>query len=410
MELTNATKIRGRHVGWSDELIARIEASPMSEATTANLAILKVAADRVETFVGKVEANPEMLGKIGLRFARGRPERGIRSVPGPNGLGTPEINIGSYGQVPDIWPYENDTPLGSHPDPENYVPGNYHIFEKSEVWAEGVDELYEQGIRERWIPASDLDWASLKELPEEGERAVCQLATVYSSNGLVEQKIISKWFEAISYGFHDVKLFLGTQVYDAGHKVEVLRKRALANGGGMGQAPLGNLYRGWYGSLKFTEMIIALDVTYKSYELTLFEAARDYVKNDLEAKMFDLMARDSRRHLEYGIRHLRWYLQHHPRGPQNAAFWLTRAENALSTELRHSHVERESLVVLLADGTERLAVGVQKLQTIREKQLRNYLDLLDSVGIDRLPKLAGGLEHIAEDPLTTTGAPPVPRV
>ena len=94
---------------------------------------------------------------------------------------------------------------------------------------------------------------------EELERAVCQLCTIYSSHGLIEQKIIAKWLEPISYGFHDVKLFLGTQIYDAGHKVEALRKRALANGGGLGRSPLGTLYRGFYGSLKFSELAVVLD-------------------------------------------------------------------------------------------------------------------------------------------------------
>lgn len=410
MELTPATRARGRQAGWSDELLARIEASAMRDANVANFAILKVSEERMARYLDLVEKDPARFGALTLRFARTRSERGVRAQPGPHGLGLKEINIGTYGQVPDHWPYENDAPRGSHPDPDNYLPGNYHIFEKVEVWAEGVDELYEEAIRNRWVPATDIDWANMKELPEELERAVGQLATVYSSHGLVEQKIISKWFEAISYGFHDVKLFLGTQVYDAGHKVEVLRKRALMNGGGLGQAPLGTLYRGFYGALKFTEMIIALDVVYKSWELSLFEAASDYVKNEPEQKMFDLMARDSRRHLEYGKRHLLWYLQHHPRGPKNVEFWLTRAENALSAELRHSYVDREALVVLLADGTEKLQVGIDRLRTIRQKQLQDYIALLDSVGVDRLPKLAGGLGHIAEDPLTTTGAPPVPRV
>ena len=151
-------------------------------------------------------------------------------------------------------------------------------------------------------PRTDLDWTNgLGELPEEVERAVGQLATVYSSHGLVEQKIIAKWFESISYGFHDVKLFLGTQVYDAGHKVEALRKRALANGGGLGQAPLGTLYRGWYGALKFTEMIIALDVVYKSFETHLSsKPAPDFARRTSKRSCIALMARDSRRHLEYG--------------------------------------------------------------------------------------------------------------
>lgn len=400
MELTPATRARAHQLGWPDDLLTRIESSPIRPATANNMALMKLPPERVANFMTMVEKDPEKFGGLTFRFMQSHPERGIRAVPGPNGLGTPEINIGTYGQVPDVWPYENDTPLGSHPDPNNYAPGLYTIFEKSEVWAEGVDELYEQAIRERWAPATDLDWANgLAELPEEVERAVGQLATTYSSHGLIEQKIIAKWFESISYGFHDVKLFLGTQVYDAGHKVEAFRKRALANGGGLGRSPLGTVYRGWYGALKFSEMIIALDVTYKSFEHTLFEAGQDFARTDLEAKMYALMARDSRRHLEYGKRHLLWYLQHHPRGPQNVRFWLDRAEGTLSVEMRHSHDEREALVILLGNGMERLQSGVDRLGSLRQKQLHDYIALLDSVGIDRLPQLNAGLSSLAENPL-----------
>jgi hypothetical protein len=401
VELTLATKTRARQLGWPDELIARIEASAMREATAANLAMMKLPAERVEKFVQLVENDPERMPAVSLKFIRTRAERGIRAKPGPHGLGTPEINIGTYGQVPDYWHYENDTPLGSHPDPENYLPGSYYIYDKTEVWAEGVDHLYEEAISERWIPATDLDWNNgLQELPEEVERAVCQLATIYSSHALVEQKIIAKWLEPISYGFHDVKLFLGTQIYDAGHKVEALRKRALTNGGGLGRAPLGTLYRGWYGSLKFTELMIALNVVYKSYELTLLEAARnDLAKTALESKMYELLARDSRRHLEYGKRHLMWYLQHNDRGRKNVEMWLARGEASLSNELRHSPAEREALVLLYADGMERIQAGVDRLGSLRQKQLADYLALLDSVGIDRLPAVNQGLVRIGQEPL-----------
>ncbi len=400
MTLTPATKARGRQLGWSDALIERLDASVIKDSTASNLALMKIPGERVEKFVDMVETNPERMSNISFRFVRTKSEKGLRARPGPLGLGTREINIGSYGQVPDRWPYENDTPLGSHPDPDNYAPGSYYIYDKSEIWAEDVDLLYEEAIRERWVPATDLDWNNgLKELPEEVERAVCQLATIYSTHGLVEQKLIAKWLEPISYGFHDVKLFLGTQIYDAGHKVEALRKRALANGGGLGQAPLGTMYRGWYGSLKFTELITAINVVYKSYELSLFQAAQDIAKTEVEAKMFELMARDSTRHLEYGKRHLLWYLQHHENGARNLRFWLGRAEGALSNELRHSSAEREALVLLFADGMERLSAGVEKLGSLRQKQVTDYISLLDSIGIDRLPFLNPGLARMAEDPL-----------
>lgn len=400
MTLKPSTRMRARDLGWPDELIDRIDASIVRDQTAVNLTTLKVSADRVGKFLDLVEKDPERMGKVSLRFIQTQSELGVRARPGPNGLGTPEINIGSYGQVPDHWPFENDTPLGSHPGADNNAPGSYTIYDKSELWAEGVDQLYEDAIRERWAPATDLDWnEGLKDLPEEIERAVCQLATIYSSHGLVEQKIIAKWLEEMSYGFHDVKLFLGTQIYDAGHKVEALRKRALANNGGLGQAPLGTLYRGFYGGLKWTEVVTVLDIVYKSYEVTLFEAGQEFAKTPLEEKLYSLMARDSRRHLEYGRRHLRWYLQHHPNGRSYAMQFLNRGETNLSNELRHSYIEREALVVLLGNGVDRAAEGVEKLRELRARQLRNYLALTDSLGLDRAPVLNSGLLKITQDPL-----------
>lgn len=400
MQLSTATKMRARSLGWSEETIARIEASPLKDATVTNICAMRIPEERVRGFLDLVEKDPERMQNITFNFIRTRSERGVKAQRSERGLLLKDINVGSYGQVPDRWPYENDTPRGSHPSPDNYAPGSYFIYDKVEVWAEGVDELYEDAIRDRWVPATDLDWANgLAELPTEIERAVCQLATLYSGHGLVEQKIIAKWLEPISYGFHDVKLFLGTQIYDAGHKVEALRKRALANGGGLGQAPLGALYRAWYGALKFTEMVTALDVVYKAYELTLFEAYADFAKTDVERTLFGNLARDSRRHLEYGKRHLLWYLQHHPRGRENVKFWLGRAEAALSIELRYSHPEREALALLFAGDVERIQAGIERLRRLREKQLADYLAVLAAVGIDRLPDVSRHLLQIAEDPL-----------
>lgn len=403
MDLKPATKERARDLGWSDDLIARLEESPARQDQVANLVGAKIAPDRVDGWLTFIKENPDNpFVQAPLSCITTNEERVPKIDVGENGLLLHDINVGSYGIVPEHWPYENDTPLGSHPIAGQYLPASYSIFDKSEVWADGVDVLYEDAIMDRWVPATDLDWENgLGDLPEEIERAVCQLATVYSNHGLIEQKIIAKWLEEISYGFHDVKLFLATQIYDAGRKVEALRKRALANGGGLGQAPLGQIYRGWYGALKFTEMIVALDVVYKSYEVSLFEAAEDFVQTDVERKMFDLMARDSRRHLQYGLRHLEWYLRYHgEHARDNVRFFLARSEAALATELMSSHPEREALVVLLAGSMETLSTGVEKLKTIREKQLQDYIVNLDSVGFDRLSSANPALVAMANDPLS----------
>ena len=275
------------------------------------------------------------------------------------------------------------------------MPGPYSIYAKSEVWAEGSDALYEQGIRERWIPAVDIDWAALGEQPEQVERAICQIATSFAENGLAEQKIIGSWEERIAYGFHDIKNLLSVQNFDAGRKVEALRKRALANGGGLLQSNLGTLYRTWFGALKATEWITSICVVYKVYEVATFEALAEACPSPVDRKLFSLLARDSRRHLEYGTRHLAYYLQYHPNAQEYLGHFLGRAEAALADEINHSPAVSEALAVLFAGGTERLAAGISRLRDLRSSQLQRYLDLLDSVSLNRDSSINPGLVDIA---------------
>lgn len=79
--------------------------------------------------------------------------------------------------------------------------------------------------------------------------------------------------------------------------------------------------------------------------------------------------------------------------------WLGRGEASLSNEIRHSHAEREALVVLFANGLEKVNTGVERLRQLRQKQNMDYIGLMDSLGIDRLPQFNPGLAKMAEDPL-----------
>jgi hypothetical protein len=59
-------------------------------------------------------------------------EWGVRARPGERGLRLADINIGSYGEVPDVWPYDTEIARGSAPNPLAEGMG-YSIFEKHEV-------------------------------------------------------------------------------------------------------------------------------------------------------------------------------------------------------------------------------------------------------------------------------------
>ena len=392
--VAEGVKRRAGELGWTAELLSDLEQSPLPESTIRSLVALRVDGDSARAFMNAASENP-MIAAMNFRWARPSTQLGIRARPGEHGLGMPEINIGTYGTVPDQWPYENDTPLGSHPTPGSYMPGPYSIKPKSEVWAQGSPPHYQQGIPQRWIPPLDIDRAPLGEQPEQVERAICQIATSFAENGLAEQKIIGSWEERIAYGFHDIKNLLSVQNFDAGRKVEALRKRALANGGGLLQSNLGTLYRTWFGALKATEWITSICVVYKVYEVATFEALAEACPSPVDRKLFSLLARDSRRHLEYGTRHLAYYLQYHPNAQEYLGHFLGRAEAALADEINHSPAVSEALAVLFAGGTERLAAGISRLRDLRSSQLQRYLDLLDSVSLNRDSSINPGLVDIA---------------
>jgi len=395
MKLSEGTRIRAREAAWSTETVTKLEESRLRDDQIRSLLALKLTEERIGRYLEIIEAMPEGQSGPNLAWARPTTELGIRAVPGPNGLGMPEINIKTYGHVPDRWPYENDTPLGSHPTPGSYAPGPYSVYNKSEVWADGVDALYEDAIRERWIPATDIDWKALHAQPEDMERAICQVCTLFAQHGLAEAKLFGSWEEKIAYGFHDVKDYLATQVFDAGRKTDVLRKRALANGGSLGQQGLGTLYRSWFGALKLTELFVAINVVYKSYEVATFEKLAEVAPLAVDRDIFGRLANDSRRHLEFGIRNLKYYVQHHPNAREYLSHFLNRSEASLADELMYSPTEGASLAIIFGGGVENLAVGAEKLRNHREDQLRKYLLLLDSVAVDRLPTVNLGLLGLA---------------
>ena len=399
MELSTTTKVRAKKAGWSAELIERIEGSAATDKQVENLARGELSEAKVNGWLDFLEEHPDNpFSKAPFNIFNSPAEIGIKATPGPDGLRLRDINIGSYGIVPDNWDLPNDAPRGTETTGQIMAAG-YSIFDKAEVWSENAVDLYEDAIKARWTPATELDWENgLEELPEELERAIGQICTIYSNNGLVEQKIIGRWLEEISYGFHEVKLFLATQAFDAGRKVEVLRKRALINGGGLGQAPLGQIYRGWYQGLTFTDLVIALDVVYKSYEVTLFESASEWAQSEVERDMFAKIAADSRRHLEYGLGHLEWYERFKPEADKRLGIQFLRAEASLVQEMRLSTTEREALIVLLAGGVENLQAGVDKLKTLRQRQYDAYIENLASINFDR-PTVHPGLVGQVKDPL-----------
>lgn len=332
-------------------------------------------------------ANFRMLGGIpalDMSWASVPTERLPRIQPGPKGLRLGDVEIGAYGFVPDRWQSETDLPRGAYAPMQTGILASYTIFDKAEVWAESCRELYEDAIADRWSSATDISWSTMEPLPDHIEQSICQLMTHWSEDAIIGCEVISGWLERISYGYHEVKLYLGTQVFDYARHAEVFRKRALSNGGGLGYQAAGAFHRAIFSAMKFTEMMTYLTVVRTSFFLSLLErGGLALARNEAERKLYAYVVQDLKRHLRYGLDHLKWYVQTQPQKRSTVTTWLARGEITLAADLRNSTPQTEALILLLDDKP---SAGKAKLLDLRRQQLQDYSDRLREATIIRAPE------------------------
>ncbi len=332
---------------------------------------------------------------LDMKWAQVPTDRLPRLKPGPRGLRLADVEIGAYGFVPDRWRHETMLPRGANPPPNDGIPSSYTIYDKSEVWADCVRDLYEDAIQDRWSAARDISWGTIEPLPDHIEASVCQLMTNWSEDAMIGAETICKWLEQISYGYHEVKLFLSTQAFDLARHVEAFRKRALANGGGLGVQAPGAVHRIIFSAMKYTEMITYLCVQRTSFFLTLLETqGLALAHNEAERKLYAYTVQDLKRHLEYGLEHLKYYVQSQPEKRSYVSAWLGRGEAFMAGEINANVPQNEALILLLDD---RPAAGKRKLQALRKQQVEEYIQRLQAATITRsYEQVLPALRRLAE--------------
>ena len=308
-------------------------------------------------------------------------ERGIRARPGKKGLTLDAINIGTYGEVPDMWPDQTMRPRGSW-TPPGAVGQGYTIYSKAEVWADNLGELYEEAIQRRWRPATDVLWENIKPLPEDRERAMGQLCAELCEYNYMVILSLGRWIREISYGFHEAKLFLSTVLFDAGRHFEAFRKRALVNGGGLGVQSTGFRLVPIRDTQNYSEMAIMTFLFNDSFIQSLYLLGAGLAESEAESKLFSLAAQDKTRHLAYGVEHVRYLLKHHPERREELYKYLEKGEEYLTKDFNEDVPMREALAILLGGGLEQIGEGFKKLNDFRRREILSYLGRVKAAGLD----------------------------
>lgn len=361
----------------------------MSEkAPTGAAAMVAVEKENGANIQGVPEPEYEWMGLTN--------EWGVRVKPGEHGLRLGDLNVGIYGEVPEYWDDQTRRPRGALSRP-GIPPLPYSLRSKHELWADCAADLYEEAIQRRWIPATEVPWESLESLPDAVERSVCQMCTELSQCANTELEIITYWQDRMSYGYFEVKQYLATATFDCARHMEVLRKRALSNGGGLGLESRGIVNRmilessgGW------TEAVVYLYLLRGTYMTRLLTGLLSSAHNDAESFIYSHMLEDHARHMTYGYDHLKYAATHHEGATAIMGTLLSIGEGLMASELDDG-VVKSAMAIIFGGGIEGGRThGMQRyLQLVREF-LEDYLSVCSWLGIDREetlhPKLKGYLE------------------
>ena len=178
---------------------------------------------------------------------------GVRAKPGRRGLTLDEIEIGAYAAIDDNTPNQGLKPRGAAARQAAPKVGRPYTS-KAEVWAANASLLYEEAVQRQWSSATDIPWETLKPLPDDLERAMCQLCTFLTEVEFIAGDAPGMWLPEVNAEYHEIKLFLMSQIMDEARHLDVFRKRAFANGGGLLSAGPGLGLRTIIESKNYSEM------------------------------------------------------------------------------------------------------------------------------------------------------------
>ena len=338
-------------------------------------------------------------GEFDLGWLRDtKSEWGVRAVPSKTGLTMRDIFIGSYGEVPDHAPMRTMAPRGS--DVEVGVPDmGYTVNDKCEVWSENVLDLYEEAVSRQWSATRDIPWGDLAPLDPDVEHAMCQLATVLSEVEMVAADFPAKWLWRINHEFVEAKMFLCTQVMDEARHTEVFRKRALANGGGLGKATavIERFLQLILDAESYDEGSALMHLLGEGIVLSLFRAGAALSPSPVEQQIFRLCMQDEARHVAYGTMHLRYAVDHDPDVAEEIHEALDHGEQVL-IDFGTAPDVSTALAVLLAGGTEHVEDrGFPLSMELTKKQLTSYLARCERAGLGRLDRTTIPLDLLGID-------------
>ncbi len=332
--------------------------------------------------IEKLRKEPD-LPDLDLSWLNPKDTPGITVKVGKRGLTLDEINIGVYGEVPDLAQHGTTRVRGSTPR-SGVVRTAYFVPEKSDIWADNATLIYEEAVQRQWSSATDIPWETVQPLPDDVEEAICQICTFLTEVEFIAGDAPGQWLKQISPDHYEVALYLVSQVMDEARHLDVFRKRALVNGCGLLEAQ--GATRGLRNILDakdFTEMSALMHVLAEGFVQTMFRTGEFIAQNEAEKTIFRLCAQDESRHVGFGVMHLRYVLEHAPERREEIHHYLDRAEQLFGhpTDGGGTSALQEALMITMGGGKAHIDKGAELAMALTKKQANEYMHRLEVAGL-----------------------------
>lgn len=318
---------------------------------------------------------------------------GRRAKPSARGLTYQDLaRLPSDGEIPERATWRNFAPRGSIREPyadRMPVIEEYTVLARSDVWSDNVVALYEEAKARQWNATRDIPWGELKPLPEDLEKAMCQLCTFLTEAEFVAGDFPSRWIYRIPQDFMEAKSFLCSQLMDEARHVEVFRKRAMAGGGLLHAGPAFDwAVKAIIESPTHSMGTFLLNSLAEGLILSMFRFGELVAPTNVDKEIFRLAMQDEARHVSYGVLELKNYID----GAANEADRERRleglhrfadlGEQIILTAFSEANL-LEPLAILMGGGVDKIDRGMDGVAKMWEVSISEYLQRCERSGFSR---------------------------
>jgi len=354
---------------------------------------------------GHTAGDPSIIGRHGdarwaVRVRRGPGRRVLADAAPPRpALDAPRLRPGGElhtadwrdaGPAPPPPPTADQraglAPLGAIPE-AGAPPFDWRLHRREQVWSEDVGELAEQASSQQWDASRDVPWEAASGLSEPLQRAVTQVMTFIAQNEYAALYVPAAFLPQVHPAYPEALMWLASHVHDEARHVEVFTKRALIGGGG------GHALASTELSLKtlmdehdFTNAALLLNVLGEGTFLDLLRFVERHAPDAATATAARLAHRDERRHVHFGISHVRHALDADSDQDRRVALVAAAEQRAAKlTELSGlSPLLTEGLTIMAAGSLRPAALseGTRAVRGLLARMERNRIRRLRAAGFD----------------------------